>query len=162
VSGADPDEALVRRAVGGEAGAFRELFERFGPHVLATARRIVGDAHDAEEILQEVFLKVHRRLGGFEFRSRFSLWLHKIAVHESLNWKRRRRPEPLAAEPPAAPPPEADPLTALLAPLSPPLRAVLVLRYGDGFSYEEIAELLDIPVGTVRSRVHEAHEKLRE
>lgn len=155
----DPDEALVRRCVRADPGAFDELFEAWAPRVLATAWRILGDRHEAEDVLQEVFLKVHRRIGGFEFRSTFSLWIHRIAVHESLNWKRRIRPPPEPGPAPA-PPVDPEPAVELLRPLSPPLRAVMVLRYASGFSYEEIADALSIPVGTVRSRLHEAHQRL--
>lgn len=155
----DPDEALVRCCTRAEPGAFDELFEHWGPRVLATAWRILGDRHDAEDVLQEVFLKVHRRIGSFEFRSTFSLWIHRIAVHESLNWKRRWRPPPEVA-PPESAPADVEPAVEMLRPLSPPLRAVMVLRYAGGFSYEEIADALSIPVGTVRSRLFEAHRAL--
>lgn len=151
----DPDSDRVARCRAGDETAFRELFDLHAARVLGTARRITANAHDAEDILQEVFLKVHRNLGSFAGRSTFSLWIHKIAVHESLNWKRRK---PVLAEPPARA--EGD-AAELLAPLSPPLRAVMTLRYVSGFSYEEIAELLEIPIGTVKSRIFEGHEKLR-
>jgi RNA polymerase sigma-70 factor (ECF subfamily) len=148
---------LVRRCLSGTPDAFRELFDRYARRILGTAHRITGNAADAEDVLQEVFLKVHRKLGGFGFRSTFSLWIHRIAVNESINWKSRRprAPEP---QPPA---PEGDAMS-LLDRLTPPLRAVMTLRYVSGFSYDEIAELLDIPAGTVKSRLFEAHAKLRE
>lgn len=152
----DADSERVARCRAGDAAAFRELFDLYAARVLGTARRILGNAHDAEDVLQEVFVKVNRNLGTFAGRSTFSLWIHKIAVHESLNWKRRRPPEP----PPPSPREAVDP-AELLAPLSPPLRAAMTLRYVSGFSYEEIAELLGVPVGTVKSRIFEAHEKLR-
>ncbi|OGG49998.1 MAG: hypothetical protein A3F84_02210, partial [Candidatus Handelsmanbacteria bacterium RIFCSPLOWO2_12_FULL_64_10] len=151
----DPDSGRVARCRAGDAAAFRELFDLYAARVLGTARRITGSSHDAEDVLQEVFLKVHRNLGSFAGRSTFSLWIHKIAVHESVNWKRRRR-APVEAPAPGAPGDAGE----LLAPLSPPLRVVMSLRYVSGFSYDEIAELLEIPVGTVKSRIFEAHEKL--
>lgn len=153
----DPDAELVRRCLRDDAGAFRELFDRYAGRILGTARRITGNAADAEDVLQEVFLKVHRKLSSFGFRSTFSLWVHRIAVNESINWKSRR---PRLPEPPAAAA-EGDPMS-LLARLTPPLRAVMSLRYVSNFSYDEIAELLDIPVGTVKSRLFEAHARLRE
>lgn len=147
----------MRRCLRGAPDSFRELFDRYARRILGTAHRITGSGADADDVLQEVFLKVHRKLDTFGFRSSFSLWIHRIAVNESINWKSRRLriPEP----PPAVP--EGDAMS-LLARLTPPLRAVMSLRYVSGFSYEEISDLLDIPVGTVKSRIFEAHQKLRE
>ena len=152
----DIDNDRVARCRAGDAAAFRELFDGYASRVLGTARRITGNAHDAEDILQEVFLKVHRNLGSFAGRSTFSLWIHKISVHESLNWKRRR---PALPDRPAES--ATDESAQLLAPLSPPLRAVMTLRYVSGFSYDEIADVMGIPVGTVKSRIFEAQEQLR-
>ena len=158
----DPDAERVQRCINGEPGAFRELFECYARRVYGTATRITGSPHDAEDILQEVFLKVHRRLHTFAFRSTFSLWIHKIAVHESLNTKRRRPTAPPAALPAPALPPDQEETMERLRSLTRPQRAVIVLRHLNGFSYEEIAELLEVPVGTVRSRLHEAHDRLGE
>lgn len=157
----DADAALVERAARGDEAAFRTLFERYGPRVLGLATRITGGAADGEDVLQETFVKVHRRLPSFRFESTFSLWLYKIALHEALNWKSRRAPLPPLEREPEAPAPDEAAGEAMLAKLSPPLRAVMLLRYVHDFSYDEIADLLDLPVGTVRSRLHEAHAALR-
>jgi RNA polymerase sigma-70 factor (ECF subfamily) len=157
----DPDAERIRRCARGDAGAFRELYERYAPRLFGTAFRITGSRHDAEEALQEAFLKVHRRIGSFEFRAPFSLWLYRIVVHESLNLC-RGRPRRVPPRPPQErTADEEDWAMSALAGLSPPLRAVALLRYRDGFSYQEIAEILEIPIGTVRSRLFEAHEQLR-
>ena len=156
----DPDADLLRRCARRRAGAFHELFERFARRVQATAFRITGSAHDAEDILQEVFLKIHARLRGFEFRSTVSLWVHKITAHESLNFKRKATRDPRPAT--HAQQAQHEETMSMLQRLSAPLRAVMVLRYASGFSYQEISELMDLPIGTVRSRLHEAHLNLRE
>lgn len=163
----DSDAFLARQCAAGSESAFEEIFKRHSGRVLAVAARIVGDRDEAMDVLQEVFVKIHRRIGQFRCQSAFSLWIYRIAVHESLNWAQRRRSKvrPLPdAERVAAPqeaPEEATAMAALQA-LPPKLRAVAVLRHVQEMSHEEIAQVLGVPVGTARSRLFAAHRRMRE
>ena len=158
----DPDRDLARRAAAGDEMAFAALYERFAPRVLATAARVLGDAHRAADVVQEAFVKIHAALPSFAGDASLALWIHKIAVHEALNavrTDRRRRARETRVKPASQAP--ADESQALFDRLSPPLRAVAVLRYTHDFSYDEIADALDLPTGTVRSRLYQAHQILR-
>jgi RNA polymerase sigma-70 factor (ECF subfamily) len=165
------DEALVRRHLRGDPEAFRALYERYRDKVFATAWRILGEHHAAADVAQEVFVKLHGELGRFKFESKFSTWLFRVAVNHALNRaeeaaRRARLRERAAGDGRAAPPsgegrPLDEAVARAVARLSPKLRAVVGLRYLEGLSYEEIAEVLEISVGTVKSRLFAAHEALR-
>lgn len=158
----EPDLDLARRAASGDEAAFRSLYERFAPRVLSTAWRILGDSHRAADVVQEAFVKIHAALPSFSMAAPLALWIHRIAVHEALNavrTDRRARAREVRVVPGQTAP--ADDAQALFDRLSPPLRAVAVLRYVHDFSYDEIADALDIPTGTVRSRLYQAHQILR-
>ena len=185
---ADPDTELVlacqRNAPSGLAGPFRDLYERFKDRVYNVCYRITGSPSDALDASQETFGIVFRRLGEFRFQSRFSSWVYRIAVNSSIDMKRRARTRRIASleavqetgpegsrfdirddrvEMPIASASrkelEAEVQRALDR-LSPKLRAIIVLRYIQSLSYEEIAETLKISLGTVKSRLSRAHEAL--
>lgn len=166
------DEALVRRHLRGDPEAFRALYERYRDKVFATAWRILGEYHAAADVAQEVFVKVHGELERFKFESKFSTWLFRVAVNHALNRaeeaarRARLRERAAGGDGRAAPPsgegrPLDEAVARAVARLSPRLRAVVGLRYLEGLSYEEIAEVLEISVGTVKSRLFAAHEALR-
>lgn len=158
----EPDRDLARRAAVGDEAAFRALYERFAPRVLSTAWRILGDRDRSADVVQEAFVKIHAALPSFSMAAPLALWIHRIAVHEALNaarTDRRARAREVRVVPSDASP--ADPSQALFDRLTPPLRAVAVLRYLHDFSYDEIADALDLPAGTVRSRLYQAHQILR-
>jgi RNA polymerase sigma-70 factor, ECF subfamily len=168
------DDLLARRASGGDRQAFALLMERYGQPVLSLCYASSLDRHVAEELAQDVFLAAWRGLPRFRGGSSFSTWLFAIARNACIDRARRRsaRPHttPLEAyhqlEAPAAPGGEARRALEAAAELSPPLREALLLRDVQGLSYEEIAELQSIPVGTVRSRLAAARgavaDRLRE
>lgn len=171
----DPDRALVERLCRGERDALRELYERHGAQVYRLCLRLLGSAPDAEDLTQEVFLKLFERARSFDGRARFTTWIHRLTVNTCLHriekeGLRRAQPLPAEDEEPAdtgAAPGDAlerreerGALEALLARLAPEQRAVLVLREVEGLSYREIAEVLSIPVGTVMSRLARARERL--
>lgn len=169
------EEALVRRAQAGDRDAFRSLYQAYQDRVFATAYRIAGDRETAADLTQEVFVKVFEELPGFRFGSRFSTWLYRVAANHAINKasetarharlnERVAREKPSVAPPaPAAPDRFADErIQAALGGLSVKLRVVTVLRYLEGLSYEEIAEALDLSVGTVKSRLFLAHATLKE
>lgn len=169
------EEALVRRAQAGDRDAFRSLYQAYQDRVFATAYRIAGDRETAADLTQEVFVKVYEELPGFRFGSRFSTWLYRVAANHAINKasetaRHARINERIARERPSAAPESApvrdrfadDRVQAALDGLSLKLRAVTVLRYLEGLSYEEIAETLDLSVGTVKSRLFLAHATLKE
>lgn len=175
------DGPLVARAAAGDAGAFRVLVERHERRIVALLHRLCGCPEQALDLAQETFLSAHRHLGSFRHESRFSTWLHAIAVNHARAAGRRRRPtaslqmvaadgRPLIAEPAADLPPvsaglEREELARRIATaldrLDARYREVVVLADMQDASYEEIAETLDIPVGTVRSRLHRGRTELR-
>jgi len=174
-SDAAAEEALVRRAQAGDREAFRSLYEKYQDRVFATAYRIAGDRETAADLTQEVFVKIFEELPGFRFGSRFSTWLYRVAANHAINKASetarharlneriaRERPASAPAEPPARDKFAGERLQAALGALSVKLRAVTVLRYLEGLSYEEIAETLELSVGTVKSRLFLAHATLRE
>ncbi len=164
------DEDLVRRAADGDREAFAVLFERYAPRVYRTVLRITGDAAEADDGTQEVFIRLHDQLHRFEGRSSFSTWIYRIAVNHALDRlrSRDRRPERLdgfdapAADSATLPAEKGDlerAVTQALSGLSEKLRTALVLRYLEDLSYEEIADVLEVSVGTVKSRLSRAHEE---
>jgi RNA polymerase sigma-70 factor (ECF subfamily) len=185
----DEDRHLVERAKAGDVRAFEALVRRYERWVFTLAFRMVGDRGDAEDIAQEVFLKVYRGLSGFRGGSRFSTWLYAIASHHCLNHlagsdsraRRARRGGELADAQGETGPSAVDrvadaspgPDTVLercelrqvilreLVRLTEPHRLVLILRDIQGMSYEDIAETLGVELGTVRSRLHRARMELK-
>jgi RNA polymerase sigma-70 factor (ECF subfamily) len=162
------DEELLRRVVDQDAEAFRELFERHKSRVYSLAQRITGSDEDALDLLQDVFVSIFRQAKTFRFNSKVLTWITSITVHASINASRRaksRRSVPLAEDTLAPAPEDAfrgERLAKALAPLDPLVRSALLLRYGENMSYDEIADVLGIPVGTVKSRLNRAHEAIRE
>ncbi len=162
----EPDPATIRAAASGDRRAFESLVREHQATVLRFVRPIVGDAH-ADDVAQETFLRVHKRIGGFAFRSRFSTWLLQIARNaavDELRGRARRERLALAAplpSPPSAPDARAE-LRAALASLSPLVVEALGHVEVFGLPYAEAAEVLGVPVGTVTSRVFQARRKLHE
>jgi RNA polymerase sigma-70 factor (ECF subfamily) len=171
---ADTDEALYARLCRGELAAFDRLYERHERPLFGFLRAQLGDAAEAEDVLHEAFLAVlHAGGARSELRS-FRAWLFQVARNLCLNRVRARRradraleavAREVAAVPAAAaePPAARDPavLHEAVARLPPALAEIYQLRAG-GLSYDELASILEIPVGTVKSRMHEMMKRLRE
>jgi RNA polymerase sigma-70 factor (ECF subfamily) len=164
----DREEAVwVARARAGDEAAYRWLLDRYRARAVRLAAHVLRHGGEAEDVAQEAFLKAFRRLSSFRGEGRFSAWLFGIVVRLCLD--RRRSARWMREVPEDAPPPPAptdDPDTRLLVGvlldrLSPPMRAALVLREMEGLDYDEIAQTLGIPVGTVRSRLHAARAQFR-
>jgi RNA polymerase sigma-70 factor (ECF subfamily) len=163
-SGGD-ERAWVRGAQNGSVSDLEALFRAHWPRAYRAAFLVVHDAAAAEDIAQEAFLAAVRALDRFDRRRPFAPWLHRIAVNRAIDWARSRelRREVELVETPAAPAPEpadSKPLAAGLAELSPEHRAVIVLRYLLEYSPGEIAKLLDLPRGTVNSRLRRGLDRL--
>ncbi|MEZ5540256.1 MAG: RNA polymerase sigma factor RpoE [Pseudomonadales bacterium] len=175
----DTDEQLVARVQKGDKRSFDLLVLKYQHKVLSLVRRYVKDHAEAEDVAQEAFVKAYRAIGNFRGDSAFYTWLYRIAVNTAKNFldARKRRPasdvdidevgdfafsEFLRVEET----PESLLATQdlhrvveeALAALPEELRKALLLREFDGLSYEEIAETMDCPIGTVRSRIFRARE----
>ena len=178
------DQELVIRLQRGNEWAFQLLVRRFRKKLFSIAFGITLDAQESQDIVQEVFLQVYRRIHSFRGDASLSTWLHRITVNQCLNWKRRwaRRfrwmhvpfgnVEDGGVEEPASPLPtpeghlsEAETGKAIddaLKKLPEHARAVFVLREIEGLSYEEIAAVTGAKLGTVRSRLFNARKRLKE
>jgi RNA polymerase sigma-70 factor (ECF subfamily) len=170
------DAALLARARGGDDAAFRALVDRHAPGLYAAALSLVGRAADAEDLLQETFAGAFRGLGRFEGRSSVKTWLTAILVRRAAMHRRRAGrkdarliPLSAAAGGTAADRPSAtgtvdarlDVMDAIRS-LRPEHREAIVLRELQGLSYDEMAEALGVPRGTVESRLFRARRALRE
>jgi RNA polymerase sigma factor (sigma-70 family) len=158
-------EDVVRRAQTGDALAMHELMRDLMPYVTRICGAIALDA--GEDAVQETFVAVLRHLRSLREPAALRGWVRRIAVHEAVKTARRRAWPTAPAELPDTPEPAPDVATALdvqaaMGRLSPEQRAVLVLRDVDGMSEEDAAEILRLPVGTVKSRLHRARAAFRE
>src|SRR5262245_52081145 len=176
------DEEVVARVLAGDTSLFEILMRRYNQRLFRVARGIVADDAEAEDVMQEAYVRAFRELAGFRGEARFSTWLTRIACHEALaRARKRRRLIPLAPmqqrSAGAAPEPRAEEagperelanrqLQALLREaveaLPDPLRAVFCLREIEGLSTEEAAEALGLSVENVRVRLHRAKRSLRQ
>ncbi len=179
------DHSLVQACRAGQTEAFGALVARYQDRLYPTVLRLIGSAEDAEDVLQDAFVRAFEKLDQFQGDSSFYTWIYRIAVNLALSGYRRRRARSLlrpgfhrrAVVSPEDPPdlsPDSDPtipleraerekiVEAALNKLGPEHRAVVVLKDFDGHRYEEISAILGVPVGTVRSRLHRARSELRE
>ncbi len=170
------ERELIQRAGEGDMGAFREIYQRASGYVYTLAYRVVNKKHDAEEVTQDVFLKVHQHLRAFKFESSFKTWLYRVAVNTALNHAKKRsrvttrEVEEVFEDPATVTQPDAGKgieagetaarLKVLLDQLNPDQRACIVLREIEGLDYQEIARSLSININTVRSRLKRAREAL--
>jgi RNA polymerase sigma-70 factor (ECF subfamily) len=173
----DSDSDLLERCRGGDESAWRDLVARHTRRIFGLAYRFVGRVDEAEDLTQEIFVKVYQGLGRYrEPEGGFSTWIATVARNHAIDHYRRRRQERLRAEDPEAldslASPAESPLRALereeqaqfvragLRSLPAALREPLVLCDLQGLSYEEIAEALGIPLGTVKSRINRGRLEL--
>lgn len=165
-----PDRMLAQQVLGGDEGAFRQLYRRHTPRLYQLALRLAGGVEaDAEDMVQDTWIKAVERLDGFRWESAFGTWLHAIGVNVAREAARRRgrRPDAYAAgesEPPAAEPPdriEAMDLEQAIAALPEGYRTVLVLHDVEGYTHEEIAERLGVASGTTKSQLFWARRTIR-
>jgi RNA polymerase sigma-70 factor, ECF subfamily len=177
----ETDEQLAKKAAWGDHAAFRALADRHAAYLLRVATSLVGSEADAEDVVQQTLVGAYKGLAGFRGGSSVKTWLTGIAVRQAARWRRTRgRDKALSLSsgsadddggggglgpqtPSAAAAVESRiDAEALLARLSPEHRQVIVLRELEGLSYEEMAESLGVPRGTVESRLHRARAELKE
>src|SRR5512135_777246 len=177
--------ALVRAAKAGDVSAFEQLIRRYDRNIFRIAQHITQNREDAEDVVQDAFLKAYENLEQFQGQSKFYTWLVRIAVNEALMKLRRRRPERMVSLDEEvrteedsvprevadwAPNPEQqytqgelrDILSRTIQGLPPSFRTVFVLRDVEGLSTEETAEALDLSIPAVKSRLLRARLQLRE
>ncbi len=173
----DITRATIQRAAGGDIGAFEEVYKKTCGFVYNVAWRVTGNREDAEEVAQNVFVTVYRKLAGFRFESSLKTWIYRITVNLALNHvKKASRQRALtvsyddalahqdtrldAIAAPAQEPADPGRVEEILERLNPDQRACLVLRGIEKMSYREIAEVLNININTVRSRIKRARGTL--
>ncbi|MFP5225824.1 MAG: RNA polymerase sigma factor [Actinomycetota bacterium] len=169
------DADLVRRHADGDPSAFEEIVRAHESRVYAVAYRMVGNSEDARDVSQEVFINAFRALPRFRVEAPLSVWFYRSTVNSSINLLRRRKPasslddaeygladEHRSPDDLALAADTADAVHEALEALSEDFRAVIVLRDLEDLDYAEVATALDIPIGTVRSRLHRARAQLAE
>lgn len=169
---AGTEEELVRRARGGDRAAFDALYGLSAGRVFAVLLRLCGDRERAARLTQDTFVLAWRRLGTFRLESRFTSWLHRIAVNALLHERRtdsRREARVIAVDPAllegatAALPHELRlDLERAIASLPPGARTALVLHDIEGYTHDEIAAMCGVTAGTVKSQLHRARRLLQE
>jgi RNA polymerase sigma-70 factor (ECF subfamily) len=176
------DHRLIADCLKGDAAAFGVLVRRHQERLYNTVFRLVGNAEDAQDVVQEAFLSAYQSLEGFKGDALFFTWLYRIAVNTAISLKRKQRVllridggrsgeggvdplDPSELSRPGHALEQAEQETRVrraLSRLSPEHRAVLVMKDMEGQKYEAMAEVLQVPIGTIRSRLHRARLELRE
>jgi RNA polymerase sigma-70 factor (ECF subfamily) len=179
------ERTLVTELKAGSEAAFDHVVTHYHGPVFNLALGIVGHRHDAADVTQEVFLKVFRGIHGFRGGSSLKTWLYRIAIREALNhqrWRHRHHREQFSLEDDTHAPSlgsrlensdpspfdetalreQQDLVRSALMQVPPPFRGAIILRDLEGLSYEEVAEVLEISVGTVKSRILRGRRALRE
>jgi RNA polymerase sigma-70 factor, ECF subfamily len=165
----DLEQELIRRAGRGDAAAVRSLYERYASHVFSVVRRLSGDDATAEDWAQDAWIRALRALPSFRGEARFSTWIHRIAVNCALQGQRSRQRRQRREEPVDEPVTGAGGERALLrmrlesalGQLPDGMRQVLVLHDVEGYTHEEIGELLGISDGTSKSQLFRARARMR-
>lgn len=175
------DQALIDECLAGRREAFGQLVERYQHRLYHGLLHTLGSPEDAQEIAQEAFVNAFEKLASYKGHAAFYSWLFRIALNAAVSAKRKSRRMSASVESrrdangwePASANPASEPSYAMdvsdrqrlvrqaLSELSEEFRTALVLKEMDGMSYEEIAAVVDVPLGTIRSRIHRARLELR-
>lgn len=174
------ENRLIERASGGDPSAFNELMAMHEKRMYAVALRMFANREDAQDCLQEAMLRVYRAIGSFKGQSSFATWVYRITMNTCLDELRRKKNRQATSldnlldqgwgptdgenvpERRAIQAETRRQLSGLIRELPEDMRSAVVLRDVQGYSYEEIAQILDVNVGTIKSRISRGREKLRE
>lgn len=177
------DQAVVEQVIGGDADAFAVLVERYQDRIYSVALNYVSNSEDAVDVAQDTFVKAYAKLGSFDRASSFYTWIYRIAINTAIDFLRKRKARPVdslddekyteTGFEPVSKDMSADPERALargeqvrelreaIGSLSDKLKTVVVLHDVEGLSQEEVANILRVPLGTVKSRVSRGRAELR-
>lgn len=168
------DFDLVAKALHGSGKAFRALVERYTPVVYTVVRGVMGGGSDVEDTVQDTFIKIYRGLPAFRGESKLSTWIFRIARNEAINALSRKRPElrpqeELESRPTKICNPhdayqrkrDRELLERMISRLAEKHRTALELRYMGERSYSEISEIMNVPIGTVKTYIHRAKAELK-
>ena len=178
---ASTDEELVARSMGGDLDSFNQLVLRWERPIYALAYRVIGREEDARDVCQETFLRAFRALKGFKGQAKFSSWLYRITLNLCRDWIRRERRQPVAQAPEGVdlldlasevtPAESIEDLVArremgravakAMAELPDEQRTAIILKEYHGLTFQEIADLLDCPLSTVKTRLYQGLTVLR-
>ena len=173
------ERALIEAAAGGDPAAFEKLMRMHEGKMYAVALRMCASREDAQDCMQEAMIRAYRAIENFRFQSSFSTWIYRITMNTCLDELRRRKVRqatsldalldagwaPSGGESPEGHAMQQDRRRALegaIHALPEDMRAAIVLRDIQGYSYDEIADILSVNVGTIKSRISRGREKLRE
>jgi len=178
------DKKYIQSCLDGDREAFRELVLRYQSSVIGTIYRMIHNTDTARDLSQEVFVKAYTKLSSFDPKYPFRVWILRIATYHTIDYLRRRKPEYLVSQDPRddnrptvidkaysrEPAPDvvlwrkeqSDMIAEAVQSLDSKLRAVVVLRHYEELNYDEIADTLKVPMGTVKNRLYRAREKLQK
>lgn len=180
MAGPSDEQRLIEACRAGSTESFGELVRRYESRLYPAIFRVTGRAEDARDVLQEAFFRAFRKLDRFQGESAFYTWVYRIAINLALSGRRRRRDlgslddrravgidlvDEASRSDPSLPLERAErdaKIQRALNELPGDFRAAVVLKDLEGLRYEEIAEILNIPVGTVRSRIHRGRSELKK
>jgi RNA polymerase sigma-70 factor, ECF subfamily len=176
------DEELVARSMGGDLDSFNQLVLRWERPIYALAYRVIGREEDARDVAQETFLRAFRALGGFKGQAKFSSWLYRITLNLCRDWIRKERRTPVSQAPEGidivelageATPSEtieqlvgrnqlSRAVSKAMASLSEEQRTAIILKEYHGLTFQEIADMLDCPLSTVKTRLYQGLSVVRK
>ena len=173
------ERLLIKAAAGGDSAAFEQLMRRHEGKMYAVALRMCASREDAQDCMQEAMIRAYRAIENFRFQSSFATWIYRITMNTCLDELRRRKVRQAASldalldsgwAPTGGDSPEGHALSSerrrelekAIHSLPEDMRAAIILRDIQGFSYDEIAKILSVNVGTIKSRISRGREKLRE
>jgi RNA polymerase sigma-70 factor, ECF subfamily len=179
---ASTDEELVARSIGGDLDSFNQLVLRWERPIYALAYRVIGREEDARDVAQEAFLRAFRAIGGFKGQAKFSSWLYRITLNLCRDWIRRERRTPITLAPEGvdlvelagetAPSESIEELVSrkqlgravekAMALLPEEQRTAIILKEYHGLTFQEIADMLDCPLSTVKTRLYQGLSVLRK
>lgn len=166
------DNKLVRQTLDGNTAAFTTLVEKYQTPIYHLELKLSGDSDDAKDLTQDVFIKAYEKLNTFDFKYKFFSWLYRIGMNEGINFKNRaKRKTELDQRLPAE---EGSPVEELerkelsnmmqfcLDKLKDEYQTLIIMKHYEGFSYEEIGEILELSEKTVKSRLYMARQQLKK